>query len=213
MHDTVSKESEDKRSRLDQTNVSTSQLDGSSIDRLLMNFLADFQNEQNTQADSNIQKRNAMIEESQENSIESFIRKNKKQEEVVDFSADGDDASLSLVDNSDDKNVRVIVNHQELHEITKPDTSDVTSASESKLRMVMDSEGNMCEDLSEKTSIDLGESTADVVFPGEIKDTETWEQPTNNRLLDFKVRYKCSSDSSSVTTESNVEKVSVWLVD
>lgn len=181
----------------------------SQTDKLLMNFLADLQNEMT-------EKQPLMTEPvGGSGDIQAFLdRQTKEQANEVNFSDDESEDVLALCTDSTEKSMKIVVDSNELRPAVGV-KNDVVSRD-----VFMDSEGNRTISVDEvntysSTSSDQQEiETGKVVFPGEVENAEKGVEATvkwtNERLLDFKAVY--APHNSQLTDEEVTPLLNVTIL-
>lgn len=183
---------------------------------MLMNFLAQLQNEMNEDEPNKMTDRKPdNFESSSTDStdasmdIQNFLEKNKKQKSAVsedvnfdDVDDDENDAIMLLEDESEKGGIKVILNNGEFNRISQ---SNSTGEEVRRTRLdaiyrntLMDSEGKVRpvrsdRELEENKVVENEFDPKDIVFPGQVEETNDKPGSENNRLLDFKATFQESS--------------------
>ncbi|XP_060588865.1 uncharacterized protein LOC132744232 isoform X2 [Ruditapes philippinarum] len=193
-------------------------LDENSTDKLLLNFLADLQNEKNEQTPGNTSQLEAA---SSEMDIENFLHKNKEpkkqhtpevkeastESEDVNFNSDDDDndAIDLLCDDSETNDVKVKITEEDFKTMKVPDQKVKARLDDIYRSSLRDSEGNVqivkanentC--IEEHGAVDFDK----LVFPGQVEERNDEPGVENDRLLDFKATFRESSVNSDIQVES-----------
>ncbi|KAL4224839.1 hypothetical protein ACF0H5_015535 [Mactra antiquata] len=205
-------------------------LDEKSTDKLLMNFLADLQNEMNveTNSDSRSISKDPTVNSNSAMDIENFLKRNKTQRLVEtdtignDDSDDNndnetdddndDDATDLLKDDSECNDVKVTINKLKLDNELKESIKEnrQTRMKEIYKNALMDSEGNTCirgyndDDGKEKENDEDMFDVKNLVFPGQVEETSDEAVYENETLLDFKATYRDTDQTADVTSREDV---------
>lgn len=194
---------------------------GSSVtDKLLMDFMADLQNELEGKSDvtfSNPKTDSAHDQLNTSADIQAFIqtkhkhvhvsRKNDRNadksesgDELVNFDDDDCDAALTLCNETKNENIEVKIKSGDL-ELMADDEKSVVQSKHSKVNDIykhalMDSEGVM-QTAAARHPMEEGTATEEylarettLLFPGQIEEQEDVKTQTRDTLLDFKATYK-----------------------
>lgn len=181
-------------------------LDEHSTDKLLMNFLADLQNELNedkTHEKPEIEGTYSCMD------IQNFLNEGKKQKELasedVNFDDDDENNAMNLLhDDSEVREIKVKITEEELNEQVE---LDVAVEKERKARLgniyrdtLMDSEGKMITIKSERGREENQELNTEiyvdsVIIPGQVEERNDFTTSENDTLLDFKATYSDTTGS------------------
>ncbi|XP_053384279.1 uncharacterized protein LOC123536191 [Mercenaria mercenaria] len=201
----------------DATNMLETQLslDEKSTDKLLMNFLADLQNELNEGKPVDTSQSGAS---NSEMDIQNFLHKNKKpsqqvsDSEEVNFNDDDENDAVSLLHDDSEKNdVKVKISEQDLKTMAGPNVraeQDRISRLDDIYRNTLrDSEGNVQiaqseESVVEQKAVDGDIDIDKIVFPGQVEERNDEPGSENDRLLDFKATFRETSTSTDTQVES-----------
>lgn len=180
-------------------------LDENSTDKLLINFLADLQNELN---EGKTNKKQKMEGTSLCMDIQNFLNEGKKQKELasdVNFDDDDENDTMNLL--HDDSEIRQIKVKITVEEISEQVELDVADEKERKVLLgtiyrdtLMDSEGKMITLKSERGREDNQDLNTEihidnVIFPGQVEERKDFTTSENDTLLDFKATFSDTTGS------------------
>lgn len=193
-------------------------LDENSTDKLLMNFLADLQNEVNDTKVPNTGNNltDVPVESNSGMDIQDFLNRNKKTKRVTDDvntndsddDEDDENALDLLCDDSENNDVKVTINKQDLRDELKKTVKvdKKTKLQEIYRNALMDSEGVMRahSDLINEDEAHEVEERKDIVFPGQIEEVDDDPVYENETLLDFKATYRTEEQCSEISRKVRI---------
>ena len=188
-------------------------LDENSTDKLLLNFLADLQNEQN---ENNPENRSQLEAESSKMDIQNFLHKSKKPKkakltkpeevnsecEEVNFNDDDDNDTIDLLcDDSETNDVKVKITEEDLKKMNESDEKAKARLDNVYRSCLLDSEGNVQIVSADEAQTEHGPVNDAIdfdklVFPGQVEERNDEPVVENDTLLDFKATFRETLENS-----------------
>lgn len=219
---------------VDISNMLTSQmtLDKNSTDKLLLNFLADLQNEMNNTISSvqtPAEDREAMSiivqkidTEVMSINTQSDKIKSKIDEEIdlIKFDDDDCESALTSCDHSCSKDIKVIINQRELKRMAdceqRHDINGTAKSNKIHNAVSMDSEGLLRTNKivnNDNSQAKQSNSKVDVLYPGQIQECYDVPGSEHKRYLDFKAKYVEKSANNQITEENDSNVIQAFQLD